>query len=94
MPEETTNSFLLRNDATAPAVGGEAVDISSTDHTPTKYGRAVYVGDVSGGATLKVTTVDGSTLSFAGLVVGSVIPVSTKLIWKTGTAATSLIVLW
>ncbi len=52
----------------------------------TNYCRAVWVAT---GPLLKVTTVGGQEVQFAGVADGSVIPVRCKRIWSTGTTAPS-----
>ena len=74
------------------ARGGEAVDISSTDHTCAFPAHSLYArtsGDV------KVLMVDGTDVTFVG------IPNQTKLdnvsftkVYKTGTTADGMVVLW
>jgi hypothetical protein len=56
--------------------------------------RAIYIGDISGGATLTCKNDVGASIAFAGLVAGSVIPVSTDCVTNTGTLASSLIALY
>lgn len=47
----------------------------------------VYVG---GGGNAKITTAQGTDLTFYGLQPGGVIPVRVKRVWATGTTATNL----
>lgn len=58
------------------------------------YGRAVYIGAISGGAAMKVTTVGGETLLLSGLVAGTVYPLRVKRIWASTTTATLIQVWW
>ena len=50
---------------------------------------ALWIGGAGGGA-LKVTTVDGSVLTFAGVPVGW-FPIATQLVWSTGTDVTDIV---
>ena len=52
--------------------------------------RGIYVG-VSGD--VKVTTVDGDTVTFKAVPVG-VLPVRAKIVFNTGTTATNMLALW
>lgn len=75
----------------APANGGEAVDISSTNHTATTKGRALYVG--TGGTVIGVTR-GGDTLTLANVQDGTVLPIRFASITKTGTTADNMVLLW
>jgi hypothetical protein len=75
----------------SPASGGQAVDISSTDHTPTSCTRGLYVGEYGD---VKVTLLDASVVTFVGVLGGTILPVRATLIWKTGTTATSIVALF
>ena len=70
----------------ASASGGAAV--TPHDTTANRY-MALWIGGAGGGA-LKVTTTDGSVLTFAGVTAGF-FPVATKLVWSTGTDVTSIV---
>lgn len=54
--------------------------------------RAIYIGGGSGA--LKVDLVDSGTVTFSGLVTGTVLPVRAKKVYSTGTSATNIIALW
>ena len=67
----------------------DAYAITGNDSTAlTKSTRSIYVG---GSGNIKVTTVDGTTVTFNGAVAGSIIPVRVKRVFSTGTTATNLI---
>lgn len=53
--------------------------------------RALYVG---GAGNVKVTTTGGSTVTFTGVVAGSVLPVRARRVFATGTTATGIVALW
>ena len=67
---------------------------SATEITPsdsvdlTSASRAVYIGGVGD---LKVTTVQGDTVTFKSLIPGSVLPVRVVRIFATGTTATNIV---
>jgi hypothetical protein len=68
----------------------EAVDLSSTDYTPTHTVRRLYVG---GAGNVKVDTIGGQTLTFQAAPVGF-LDVRAKKVYKTGTTATNIVALW
>jgi hypothetical protein len=65
-----------------PASGGKVVVPSDTVDL-IKPARSLYIGT---GGDLKVTTPDGSTLSFVGLGGGTILPVSVTRVFATGQA--------
>mgnify|MGYP003525968216 FL=1 len=65
-----------------PGSGPSAVPTANTGTDANGPFRALYVG--AAGA-VKVTTIDGDTVTFPGVPAGFVLPVSTKLVWTTGT---------
>ena len=75
-----------------PFRGGEAVTPSDTVEL-TNSSRALYIGGAGTGA-LKVTTVDGTVLTFAGLTVNTILPIAVKLVWSTGTGVTAIVALY
>lgn len=75
-----------------PYDGAEAVDISSTDHTVSAndgVSRALFVG-VAGD--VKVDMANGATVTFASMAAG-IHKIAITKVYKTGTAATGLVVL-
>lgn len=64
--------------------------ITPSDSVPLNFGftRGIYVG-VTGN--VKVTTVNGTSAIFVAVPAGYIIPVAAKLIWSTGTTATSIV---
>jgi hypothetical protein len=71
------------------ASGGFAVTPSDAANlASTAYG--VYIG---GAGDLKVTTIDGDTITFSGLAVGQFVPVIVVKIFATGTTATNILAL-
>ena len=55
------------------------------------FPRAIYVG---GGGAVKVTTLGGDTVTFSGVLAGTVLPVRAARVFSTGTDATNLIGLY
>ena len=69
-----------------------AADITPHDTTALTYKpRGIYIG---GGGTLKVTMIDGGTVTFNGLVAGQFLPITPTIVFSTGTSATNLIGLY
>lgn len=75
----------------SPVSGGQAVDISSTDHTPTSCTRAIWVGTTG---TVKVTTLSGDVLTIVNVQDGTLLPIRAVLIWRTGTTASNMVAMW
>ena len=75
---------------TNPSDDGYAITAHDTNEL-SPHCRGIYMGDTSGGAALKVTTVAGATLTFAGVLQGTILPVRAKVVFDTGTTAASLI---
>jgi hypothetical protein len=81
---------MSAEDQVVPVLGGADVAPSDTaDLSP--MARALYIG---GAGAVKVDTIDGSTLTFAGLSAGSILPVSVARVYATGTDATLIIALY
>ena len=72
---------------TSPAIGGFSVSKSDAVDLE-EVARALYVG---GAGNLKVTTLDGSVLTFVGLQTGALLPVSCTRVWSTGTTAANIV---
>lgn len=75
---------------TGPIKGGYAVT-PDDDNDLTRVARGVYVG-TSGD--LKVTTLDGSIMTYPGLASGIVHPITAVRIHSTGTTATDILAQW
>jgi len=74
---------------TEPAYDMAAVTASDTaDITPT---RGVYIG---GAGDLKVDTAGGTTITLSATAAGSILPISVKRIYATGTTATNIVALY
>jgi hypothetical protein len=75
------------------AVDGDPVTPSDTADLTTPS-RGLYIGSVSGGTTLRITTVMGKQLDFTGLVVGTVYPYAARRVHSTGTTVSSIVALY
>lgn len=74
----------LSNDL--PADG--AYEVTQHNTTAQDCTRGIYIGV---GGDLKVTTIDGDTVTFKDAPQGSIIPVRAVVIFDDGTAATDLV---
>lgn len=72
---------------TFPMFPGDAAAVTPSDTTDLPQISVVYVG-VSG--SVKVTTAQGTAVTFTGANAGTVLPVQVRRVWSTGTTATSL----
>jgi hypothetical protein len=85
----------MSND-TKPATGARAV--TPTDNTAIPVTRALYVGG-AGNIVVKMAdvvdpTAAGNTVTFTGVLAGSVLPISVKCVNSTSTTATSIVALY
>lgn len=72
---------------TYPIFPEDASAITPSDSADLAQFSVVYVG-VAGA--VKVTTAQGTDVTFSGLAAGQVIPVRVRRVWATGTTASSL----
>jgi hypothetical protein len=76
-------------DATVSAYDASSVTPSdSADILPT---RGLYIG---GAGDVKVDMALGNTVTFVGLLAGSILPVQVKRVYSTDTTATSIVALY
>lgn len=69
------------------ATGGAAITANDSTDLPEVY-SGLYIG---GAGNLKVDLLDGSTVTFTGLLVGTIYPFTVKRVYATGTTATNII---
>jgi hypothetical protein len=74
----------------APASNAFAVTPDDTDDL-THAARALFVG---GGGDIKVDTLGGDTVTFTGVVAGSILPVRVLKVYSTGTDATDIVAVY
>jgi hypothetical protein len=77
-------AFGLSSDSCAQS----AIAITPADSDLAHPVRSLYVG---GGGNIKITTVNGQTVTIAGVNAGSIIPISVKRVWSSDTTATSIL---
>lgn len=73
-------------------IDAAAVTPSDTNALPQPC-RALYIGG-SGSGALKVITLGGSTVAFAGLVAGVTLPLACQQVLATGTNVTNIVALY
>ena len=75
------------------SAAGSAEAVTPDDGTDLPRGcRALYVGGT--GTLALVLDKDAATVSFVGVVAGSVLPIRTKRVLSTGTTATNIVALY
>ena len=72
---------------TFPMFPGDAAAVTPNDSTNLSQPSVIYVG---GAGNVKVTTAQGTAVTFTGVNAGTVIPVQVIRVWSTGTTATSM----
>lgn len=73
---------------TFPMFPGDAAGVTPNDDADLAAISVVFVG---GAGNVKVTTAQGTDVTFNGLVAGQVIPVQVRRVWSTGTTATNMV---
>lgn len=76
----------------SPVVSGVAVTPSDTVPLTSGTCRGLYIG--GGGTVVGILANDTATTTFVGCFAGQVLPVMFKLVYATGTTATSLVALY
>lgn len=76
---------------TFPMFPGDAAAVSPSDTVNLAYPSVVYVG---GSGNVKITTAQGSAVTFTGVQAGSIIPVQALRVWNTGTTATNMVAVY
>lgn len=56
--------------------------------------RAIYIGDISGGAAIEIVSQSGSPATIPGLIAGVIYPFSAVRVRAAGTTATQLFALY
>ena len=68
-----------------PMYPEDAAAVTPSDTADLPQFSVIYVG---GAGNVKVTTAQGSAVTFSGVNAGTVIPVRVRRVWATGTTAT------
>lgn len=86
---DTFDAFQIGLDAPAES----AAAVSPSDSTElTNVSRALWIGAGSGG--LHVLMADGSEVTFAGIPVGTLLPIRVRKVFNASTTASSIVALW
>lgn len=83
-----TDPYLNTYDNPSDPARNAASITPSDDDDLANVSKSLFVG---GAGTLKIDTVGGSTVTFTGVVAGSIIPVRAAKIYATGTTATNIV---
>ena len=75
----------------SPARDAKAVTPANDTDLPSGVCRALYIG---GDGNVSLITPEGTTVSFIGLVAGTILPVRAARVRVTGTTATNLVALY
>lgn len=51
----------------------------------------LYIGSVAGGATVAVVTQNGETVTFSGVPIGTILPITCSKVLSTGTLASAIV---
>lgn len=76
-------------DATVSAF--DAAEVTPSDTGNLRPTRALYIG---GAGAVKVDMALGATVTFAGLLAGSVLPIQVVRVYSTGTDASNIVALY
>lgn len=68
-----------------------AVAVTKSDSTILTPTQALFVG---GAGNVAVVTVGGETVTFTGVIAGSILPVRVVQVLATGTTATNIAAIW
>lgn len=71
---------------TFPMYPGDAAPVTVSDAVDLPQISIIFVG---AGGDVKVTTAQGTDVTFVGLQAGQVIPVQVRRVWSTGTTVTT-----
>ena len=72
--------------------GEHAAAVTPNDSTDlATFARALYIG---GAGNVKVNTIRGETVTFSGVLAGSILPVRVARVHSTDTTATNIVALW
>lgn len=72
---------------TFPMFPGDAAAVTPSDSADLAQVSVIFVGV---GGNVKVTTAQGTAVTFTGVNAGSVLPVQVRRVWSTGTTASSM----
>ena len=71
---------------TFPAFPGDAAAVTTSDTVNLSQPSVIYTAS---GGNIKVTTAEGTDVTFTGVGAGSILPVRVIRVWTTGTTTTT-----
>lgn len=81
--------YVLPND---PALSAASITPNDSVDLP-NYARMIYVGEGGSTKDIKLTTLNGDTVTLRNVPTG-ILMVQAKRVWSAGTTATELVALW
>jgi hypothetical protein len=79
---------------TFPMFPGDAVAVTPSDTQDLSTPAVLYIGNSGSTGSVKITTAQGSDVTFTGLIAGTVLPVQARRVWATGTDCTSIVAIF
>ena len=79
---------------TFPMFPGDAAAVTPSDTNDLTTPAVIYIGVIGPTASVKITTAQGSAVTFSGLLAGTIIPVQARRVWSTGTDCTGLVAIF
>lgn len=79
---------------TFPMFPGDAAAVTPSDTNDLRNPAVIYVGVIGPAASVKITTAQGTVVTFSGLLAGTSIPVQARRVWATGTDCTGLVAIF
>lgn len=76
---------------TFPMFPGDAIAVTPSDTVNLPNPSVIYVGTTGN---VKVTTAQGSSVTFVGVPAGAVIPVQVIRVWDAGTSASNMVAIY
>lgn len=76
---------------TFPMYPGDAAAVTPSDTRDLPEISIIYVGTYGTTGAVKVTTAQGTDVTFTGVPPGFVIPVQVRRVWSTGTTASDIV---
>jgi hypothetical protein len=79
---------------TFPMFPGDAAAVTPSDTADLSTPAVLYIGNSGSAGSVKITTAQGSDVTFTGLIAGTVLPVQARRVWATGTDCTSIVAIF
>ena len=79
---------------TFPMFPGDAAAVTPSDTANLATPSVLNIGNSGSTGSVKVTTAQGSDVTFTGLIAGTVLPLQVLRVWATGTDCTSIVAIF